>query len=326
MPHEIELLPSPAVHNRLYHLVGIVIMSLNQMRHRIRGYRNPRPQDAPHATDALRYDRAVVENWLSHLSHYQAGEVDLKGKDILELGPGPDLGTGLILLAKGARSYTAIDAHPLVHRTSAEQHRDLAMAIAASFDLDDAGRRELVELALRPSETDSRLRYVHLPRFDLETLEPDSYDLVFSHSSLEHVSRIKRTIEQVSRTARAGARFVAEIDLQTHTRWVRDHDPLNIYRYRSSLYQSLSFSGAPNRVRPDQYIQFLEANGWTNPRIYPRRVLDPKYVHAVEPSLAKRFRGDPERLGWMSVVQCATKKKLSRFSREKPREAEAGSA
>jgi SAM-dependent methyltransferase len=316
MPHEIEVLPSPAVHNRLYHLAGIVIMSLNQTRHRIRGYRNPRPQDAPHATDALRYDGAVVENWLSHLSHYQAGEVDLRGKDVLELGPGPDLGTGLILLAKGARSYTAVDAHPLVHRTSAAQHRDLAIAIAASFELDDAERRELVKLAVHPGEGDSRLRYVHVPHFDLGVLDSDSFDLVLSHSSLEHVSRIKKTLEQVSRTARAGARFVAEIDLQTHTRWVRDHDPLNIYRYRSSLYQSLSFSGAPNRVRPDQYVQILEANGWTNPRMYPRRVLDAKYVHAVERSLAKRFRGDPERLGWMSVVQCATKKKRSRFTRE----------
>lgn len=318
MPHEIEVLPSPAVHNRLYHLAGLVIMSLNQMRHRIRGYRNPRPQDAPHATDALRYDGAVVANWLSHLSHYQASEIDLTGKDVLELGPGPDLGTGLILLAKGARSYTAVDAHALVYRTRPEQHRDLAMAIAASLELDDDQRHELVELAIDPSGRDARLRYIHLPNFDLEALDSDSFDLVLSHSSLEHVSRFKSTLEHVSRTARGGARFIAEIDLQTHTRWLRDHDPLNIYRYRSSLYKSLKFSGAPNRVRPDQYVEIFEACGWTNPRLYPRRVLDPKYVHAVEPSLAGRFRGDPERLGWMSLVLCMTKKKPNRFARALP--------
>lgn len=316
MPHPIELLPSPPVHNRLFHLVGIAIMSLNRVRNRIRGYKTPRPENAPHALDALRYDSAVVENWLSHLAHYEGGEASLEGKDVLELGPGPDLGTGLILLARGARSYTAVDAHPLIHGTRAEQHRDLATAIATELELDDAGRRELVEISVHPSEGPGRLRYLHLPNFDLGELEENGFDLILSHSSLEHVRKIKRTLRQVSAAARPKARFVAEIDLQTHTRWIRDHDPLNIYRYRSGLYQSLSFSGSPNRVRPDEYVEQLDKNRWTNPRFYPRRVLDPEYVHAVEPTLASKFRGDPEQLGWMSVVLCATKMKEKRFGKK----------
>ena len=47
------------------------------------------------------------------------------------------------------------------------------------------------------------------------------------------------------------AHLVAEIDLQTHTRWIRNVDPLNIYRYSGQLYGSFRFSdgdGAPARV------------------------------------------------------------------------------
>jgi len=313
MPHPIELLPTPAVHNFFYHWVGLGILSLNSMRHRIRGYRTPRPVMTTEPQEAFRYSRAVVKNWLSHRSHYHGGEAEIDGLDILELGPGNDLGTGMLLLAMGAKSYTAVDAHPLFDPKQAERHRGLAAVIADEMKLSPEEREELLELSTHPGKDTGRLRYFHRPRFNLDVLAKKSFDLILSHSSLEHVRHFDKTAEQLGRCARSQADFVAEIDLQTHTRWLRDHDPLNIYRYNNPLYQSLSFSGSPNRVRPDEFVEDLENAGWTNPRFYPRRVLDAEYVHRVEPSLADRFRGDPERLGWMSFVLCAQQRKQSRF-------------
>jgi hypothetical protein len=62
---------------------------------------------------------------------------------------------------------------------------------------------------------------------------------------------------------------VAEIDLKTHSRWIRDHDPNNIYRYSNAIYRALWFRGIPNRVRPYEYRAIFEAHGWTNVRITP---------------------------------------------------------
>lgn len=315
MASDIEVLARPGVHNRTFHFVGLAFMALNQWRHRIQGYRTPRPIAPRNTAEALRYDRAVVANWLRHLRSYEIERPTAGSpadRDILELGPGLDLGTGLLLLAAGARSYLAVDAHPLLMPSPETVHRALAERIASEENLDDKQRNELLQAAssIRP---DGRLAYRHLPDFDLRSVDEESVDLVLAHSSFEHLSDVDRTLAQLSTCARSGAVLVAEIDFQTHTRWLRDQDPLNIYRYRTNLYRNFAFNGSPNRVRPDEYLEILDNHGWQDPRFFPRRVLDQRYVRAVEPALARRFRGDVEQLGWMSVVLCATRAKRPRF-------------
>jgi SAM-dependent methyltransferase len=315
---EIEILRPRRIRNGIYHLVGLAFMTLNVVRHKIQGYRTPRPRMTANANEAFVYDRAVVNNWLEHLERHVGHDQAPQGLDVLELGPGPDLGTGMILLSRGARSYLAIDAHRLVTRTPAQRHRELAALIEQEEDLEHAtiAPREALEAFL--DGTGAALSYRHLPGFDLSTLADDSVDLVVSHSVFEHVDDVPATIRELARITRGGGHFVAEIDLQTHTRWIRDADPLNIYRYQRHVYRALSFSGSPNRVRPDEYLDAFESTGWGNPRIYPRRVLDPSYVDGVEPSLCPVFRGDPEQLGWLSIVLCATRRPAVRKRRATP--------
>lgn len=319
MSTQIEVLSRPLVHNRAYHALGLALMAINQWRHRVLGYRNPRPRGPRNPREALQYDQAVVRNWLEHLRQYELdhpGSGNPEGRDVLEIGPGPDLGTGLILLAEGASSYAAVDAHPLLSQKRERQHRRIAALLARERGLSGRERDELIDLAAGAGQEGSRLSYHHLPDFDLTSLEPNSVDLIVAHSSFEHIADVDRSLGEMARCARSNAVLVAEIDLQTHTRWIRDHDPLNIYRYRQQLYRSLSFNGSPNRVRPDQYLESLERHEWRNPRFFPRRVLDRDYVRAVEPSLNRHFRGDVEQLCWMSVVLCARRAKRSRFAGE----------
>lgn len=315
MTHDIEVLRPARVSNRVHHLLGLALMALNVVRHRVKGYRSPRPVSPGDAKEAIAYDRAVVDNWERHLAHYRGDDRGFQGMRILEIGPGPDLGTGLVLLARGAESYTAIDKHPLVGRNVAASTQALLEATVRA----EVPKAETVDrlrriVADRPGEPDSPLAYLHLPDFDLAGLPDKGYDLVLSHSVLEHLDDVRRSFEQLAHATQPGCMLVSEIDLQTHTRWIRDADPLNIYRYQARTYGALDFSGSPNRVRPDEYVEILEATGWTNPRFYPRRVLDKEYVQQVEPSLHPRFRGDPEQLAWLSMVLCATRLKGRRWS------------
>ena len=116
------------------------------------------------------------------------------------------------------------------------------------------------------------------------------------------------TVEELSERVSERAHLVTEIDLQTHTRWIRDADPLNIYRYRKNTWRTFGFSGIPNRVRPDTYFESLERHNWCDLRAWPQRVLPAEYVAEVEPALARQFRGDPEHLAWLSVVLCASRR------------------
>jgi SAM-dependent methyltransferase len=304
MPENIHVLAAPPVRNRRHHLAGAALLAANALRHRVRGYRTPRPRPPADAEAAFRYDRAVVSGWLAHLTRYLHGPVPLPDAAALEIGPGTDLGTGLILLGEGLERYRAIDAHPLLRQAPRGLHAFLADRVAAQTGCEPDRLRRAVDL-LGSGDPEAPLGYVHDPRLDLAAFGPASFDFFFSHAVFEHIEDVEALIEGCSHTARPGALLVSEIDLQTHTRWIRDVDPLNIYRYTDAWYRACSFSGIPNRVRPDQYMEALVKRGWTDIRFFPRRVLPPDYVRAVEPTLAPRFRGDLEHLGWLSVVLCA---------------------
>jgi hypothetical protein len=127
---------------------------------------------------------------------------------------------------------------------------------------------------------------------------------VFSQAAFEHFDDVERTVEQLSVVCRPGAQIVAEIDLKTHSRWVRDHDPNSIYRYSDSLYRALWFRGIPNRVRPYEYREIFEAHGWSNVVITPlERISDPRKLGSV----SRRFRDPRNELDLLSIVFCATK-------------------
>lgn len=303
MDNEIEILPPPPVRNRTHHLQGLGLLAANSLRHRLFGNQTPRPQPLSDPESAYHYADSVVSNWLNHVQRYLRHPPELDGKSALELEPGPDLGTGLVLLGKGLGSYHAIDAHYSLARHPEQLHRGIAERFAAETGQSAEPLLEALEKWAEGSA--GSLQYVHDPRFRLEDFGENTMDFLLSHAVFEHLSDVARVVKGLSFVARPGALLIAEIDLQTHTRWIRQIDPLNIYRYSPFIYRSFGFSGIPNRVRPDDYKDLLLSKGWCDVHFFPRRVLPPEYIEKVEPSLAPAFRGDREHLGWLSIVLCA---------------------
>jgi SAM-dependent methyltransferase len=291
--------------NAFLYLAGIGFLTLAKARHVLRGYTSPKPFDLSQTERCVAYDLRVVDEWLQYLDRYtgaQAGGV--RGKHILEIGPGSDLGVGLYLLAKGAAAYNACDAHDLARRAPREFYAALVQRIKALDPNVDAEQlRAEVEGAL--TGTSSRLRYVVRPDFDLTAaFSARSIDLVVSQASFEHLDDVAGTLRKLSALCRPGARLVAEIDLKTHSRWIRDKDPNNIYRYSTVLYGRFWFKGIPNRVRPYQYREALEAHGWADVSITP--------IECVAPwpdgsSVYSTFRDPRNQLEILSAVLCATK-------------------
>ena len=305
MADEIQIFHPKRVRNRFHHVAGLGLLAANYLRHRVRAYRPRRLRPTVEPERAYCRDDLVVDGWLHHLERYLGKPASLAGRSALEIGPGPDLGTGLILLARGLASYLAIDVQPLLRQSPRYFHLRLAELIAKDRGVD---ADELTgEVTSMLEGEGRRLRYLAQTKIDLRVLEEDSVDYVFSQAAFEHLDHVDRTVQGLSRIAKPGAVIVTEVDLATHSRWIGDEDPLNIYRYAESLYNSLWFDGLPNRVRPDHYVEALLRHGWEYPRFYPRRVLEPRYVKRVAPSLAQPFRNDLEQLGWLSVVICATR-------------------
>lgn len=152
-----------------------------------------------------------------------------------------------------------------------------------------------------------RLNYIVKDDFDLSVFQAETIDIVFSQAAFEHFYDVEKTIAQLSKIVRQGTILITEIDLRTHTRWIRDLDPLNIYRYNDVIYDLLSFSGSPNRLRPYEYQNILEKHGWTKIRIIPLTVIEKHYLKKINDHLTKRFREPVNQMDYLTIMLCATK-------------------
>ena len=151
--------PKPTLH-RTYHVLGGLALKLNSIRHAFRGYRNARDFSPSRIQRAVEYDITAVNSWLQYLDEYLGHPADLTGKNILELGPGPDLGVGLILLSRGAGKYHAIDVNNLLGQTPEDFYHELFKCIERDIP-DNSVVDELHEqLALIHSDKNARLNYV----------------------------------------------------------------------------------------------------------------------------------------------------------------------
>lgn len=293
--------------NGLYFWVGFVMLVLVKIKHNLRGYTSPKPFSVTEVDRCINYDLLTVEEWLGYLTEYTGIPDYLTGRRVLELGPGSDLGVGLILLSEGAQQYNAVDANNLVASVPADFYRTLFTRLKSKGDVSALES----ELDLLNKGMPVRLNYVSRDDFDLvAALGERRVDIIFSQAAFEHFEDINKTIEQLTRVASEDAVVVMTVDLQTHSRWIRETDPNNIYRFPFWLYRLFHFPGIPNRVRPQEYRVAFERNGWTNIAIYPLTTLSEERLRATQPHLFGPFRDEQSDMEYLTMLLCARRSTL----------------
>lgn len=288
--------------NLFYHFAGGVFIFFNYFRHKIFGYRTPRTFSSKDINRVIDYDFNVVHEWLKYF--YKNTQDSIRDKVIFELGPGPDLGIGLILLAMGAKKYIALDVHPLLSQTSAVFYSRLLNKIKMEFPETDINNL-MEELSKCLSNKGERLRHMVDPTFSLLNMQ-EKVDIVFSQAAFEHFDDVPRVISELGIVLKKGGCLIALIDLKTHTGWIRDKDPLNIYRYSDCYYNIFKFKGSPNRLRSFEYVELIRKNGWSYVIIEPMKTMEESKVKIIKPYLNKRFRNlETNELSFLSVMLLA---------------------
>jgi len=305
---EIEITSPPKVNNLLYWLAGALILPINKLRHVIEGYTTPRTFGITEFDRAVDYDLSVVNSWKSYLDFYMGEPTSINGKAILELGPGADLGVGVLLTAYGARKYNSLDVNNLVKSVPDELYNTLFDRISNTLKDPAVTVDELKkQLELTKQGNNDKINYICDKTFNLNNFKDEGIDLVFSQAAFEHFDNIPETFSQLSKIVQPNCVLVAEIDLSTHTRWIRDSDPNNIYRYPDWFYNICKFLGSPNRMRPYEYKNILENLGWKNVQIIPRICLSSSYVEQSKSGMARKFSGTENQMDQLSVILCATR-------------------
>lgn len=291
--------------NSFFYTAGIGFLALAKAKNILKGYSTPKPYGISATQQCIDYDIRVVEDWLTHLKRYSPGDNSLKGKSVLELGPGSDLGIGIYLLSKGCSQYNACDVHDIMKSTPENFYDEFFRKLEGMKSKADINSLK-TQLKETKAGRPSKLNYVIRKDFDiLSAFGASTIDLVFSQAAFEHFDDINATVSQLSAVCKPGAKLAVLIDLKTHSRWVRDKDPNNIYRFSKCVYDAFWFRGIPNRVRPFQYKEALERFGWTDISVTPLTKLDdPAKSHS---GMHKTFAGDKNQMDWLSVMICASK-------------------
>ena len=259
------------IKNSVLFVVGFLLLIFSKIKVCLQGYKDPKPFGVDDIDRSIEYDLLVVDHWLVNLERY-CGLSDISGKQVMELGPGSDLGVGIKLLALGASKYNACDVNPLIKTTPMSFYEQLFKRLKSeSYEVDEIEKQ--LECFMRKEK--SNLNYVVDSNFDLEkNFKKKSIDLIFSQAAFEHFDDVEKTIGKLSTICKEGAILVAEVDLQAHSRWVRDKDPNNIYRFPLWLYRLVWYRGIPNRLRPFEYEQILATNGWGEIDILPLKLAE----------------------------------------------------
>jgi hypothetical protein len=231
----------------------------------------------------------------------------LKGKHLLEYGPGDVPGVAVLMVAHGAESVVCVDRFPLLALSPVNV--EVLRCLLQGLDGEARRRGEscFVSSGDPASGFSPRLRYLIRPS-GLSGL-CEAVDLIISRAVLEHVDDLAATYADMYSALNVGGLAIHEVDLESHGLHVGN--PLDFLTWPPLLW-SLMYSnkGAPNRWRVDGHRQAIRASGLRTLSLQPTVLADPREMQQVRPHLPGPFKAisdeDLSWLGFWGVLQKGT--------------------
>ncbi|MGY3440979.1 MULTISPECIES: hypothetical protein [unclassified Bradyrhizobium] len=277
---------TPALRKLEMTVLGLGFLGLAWSKDKLRGYATPNTVSKFDVEGQIAY----LLDIFGSLRRFMPPDFDLRGRDVLELSPGASRGNGVLFLALGARSYHAID----VFNLAGDEDPVFYEVLLDRFTEGTAADRQRARTIASTSGSRD-FGYAVGRDFDIPRLaEGRSFDLIVSCAAFEHYDSVPDAVAGLTQVARPGCEAIHIIDLQTHSRWIREHDPNNIYRYPETLYRLFRFPGQPNRLRPADYIAAFGAEAWNDVRFVPSRTIDPALRDISLDGLAAPFAGQED--------------------------------
>jgi len=212
----------------------------------------------------------------------------LKGKTILEYGPGDLPGVGFLFVAFGAKKVYCVDRFPLVNKSAFNQE-----VIANIYESLDHNKQSLVKKLLI-DETNPGLGFKNESMEYLVTKNGTSnlqseVDLVISRAVLEHVGDLNATFRDMQMAMKPQSTAVHLVDLKSHG--LHRKNPLDFLTWPKLLWDLMySQKGVPNRWRLDKYKSIINSAHFENIIIHSTGDVSAEQIQEVKPYLAKMFR------------------------------------
>jgi SAM-dependent methyltransferase len=259
--------------------------------------------------DAANYARRVVADYIRYGAD---GDPErLNGKDVLEVGPGDNLGVALLLLARGAHTVTCIDG--FAPNFDPKHNSQIYRAIYDGLSAAEQKRVRDVVTLRSDGATVGGGRLISRYDVPIDAVAPPlkarSYDIIISRAVLEHLGDLKRGWKNMVACLRVNGEMWHKVDFRNHTLFGEIH-PLYFLTVPDNLWNLISSPDPTmNRLRLPTYRElaardFLESHCYLThiigeseiaPHVddlvsgthYSQRHLD--MVQAIRPRLLKDF-------------------------------------
>lgn len=238
-------------------------------------------------TGGGRLDRVAAGAYADHavraiLEHSGLTDVAIRGWRVLEIGPGDDLATAALMLARGAQEVVALDRFA-VSRSAAPPP---GVTVTEGIGIEDAAG----------------------------SFGPDSFDFIYSVAVLEHVADLDAAFASMYEMLRPGGTLGHAIGGGDHGMFSDGGlHPLTYMTLPRALYRLMTaHSGGPNRVLPVSVRRIVERYDWDwqitignvlgvsetlspyratiDPRDYPSQAA---LIESIRPRLREPFRSLP---------------------------------
>ncbi len=223
----------------------------------------------------------------------------LRGRTILEYGPGDIFGVALLFYAHGAAAVHCVDRFPLssITKKGIEVYERLLgqlegevksrgrSAFKTNGDPASGFRPEAVSYAVTKDGLSGAI---------------DGYDLIISRAVLEHVNNLDATFRDIERALKPGGISIHQVDLKSHG--LDRYAELDFLTWPRPLYKLMySHKGFPNRWRVDKFRESATLSHLNITSLEPTNRLGLEAVEKVRPKLAAEFKNVPaEELRWLS--------------------------
>jgi SAM-dependent methyltransferase len=222
----------------------------------------------------------------------------LKGKRILEYGPGDIPGVAILMVAHGADQVECVDRFPLVRMSPKNVQIVRLMIEKMSPSIRVRAEACFNEAAMPESGFDPQHINYLVRTSGLSGLS-NEVDVVISRAVLEHVNDLTATFRDMKRALKPGGIAIHQVDLKSHG--LHRHNPLDFLAWPTWMWSLMySAKGVPNRLRIDAYREAVASSGFDLISMQPTQLAAMEDVRTVRQELAEPFRYlSDEDLSWL---------------------------
>lgn len=234
------------------------------------------------ANAAAHYSLQVIDHYLASLP---GGSAALKGRRVLELGPGTHFATALILRGLGAEFVTVADRFLSGWRQGHHEpiYRQVCRLMGEQFrDADIGPLMACLEAGDHPGQVIGKLP---LAVEQMKARDCGQFDLVLSNAVLEHVRRPAIAVRALQELTSPGGLGFHQVDFRDHRDMSR---PLEFLLPDEGSFQDSfddSHGECGNRMRPHQWRHLLQEAGFSSTDFQPNMLADTAYLDEFVPRL-----------------------------------------